>query len=615
MGYVMYRDRVVDTISKHPFLSAALVCLITHLFTFGADWNIPDNAVWFSCGFIFLIVLYLWHKRCLKKNTKRIVFYAGLGVTGIVLLISSKLYQISENRALWHLFGGFFLVIVIGYILYRKTDHYKIMSFVVIGMGMVFRLYYCLRLSCFDRQHDVGSFDSNGIGHFSYVTYLIEHKALPDYDVRPFAQFFHPPLYHTICAVWIDLNEKVMGVDYNSSRESLHSLSLFFSLCIIVVIYKIMRHLKINGKGMMFTLCLVSFHPAMIMHSASLNNDQLTTLFILSAVYNTLLWYENKTLKNIMKISLCIGLGMMTKLSAAVIAVPVGIVFIVVLLLNIRKKWKMLIGQYLAFGVVCVPLGLWFQIRNLIKWGIPINYMWAMKPDNPMYLGDRLFTERITDFSLYQFKIPFEQFLERGDDYAEFNPLVAILKNFIFGEYVDEYSFNAFQSAQKIAYVLFYTGILLALLVFIAAVIVLILERKTSVFAKIFLAGTYLSSLACFYWMCYSEPYVCTMNSRYLIHVLVISFVFFGIFISWMSNWKTKASMIIRIVLAILITLFSAMSMILIIAISSSSPVYASVIIPLIGGTGFVLVEIYKLCKNKTEKPTGEQQCLKPNAN
>ena len=406
-----------------------------------------------------------------------------------------------------------------------------------------------------------------------------------------------------------------MGVDYNSSRESLHSLSLFFSLCIIIVAYKILKHLKVSGKGMLFSLSLIAFHPAMIIHSASLNNDQLTTLFVLGAAYSMLVWYENKTVKNILKIALCIGLGMMTKLSAAVIAVPIGIVFIIVFLMNIRKQWKMLISQYAAFAILCVPLGLWFQIRNYILWKIPLNYMWSMKPDNPMYLGDKPFMDRIFDFSLFQFESPFEQFLERGDPYAEYNPLVAILKNFIFGEYIDKYSFGRFPDAMNIAYVLFYLGIFMALIVFIAGILAIIFERKSSVFAKLFLAGSYLSSMVCFYWMCNSEPYVCTMNSRYLIHVLVISFVFLGLFISWIGGLKGKVPKIIMIVFAVLTALFSALSIIVYIAVSSASQVYAAVIIPLVVGTGFVLVETYKLCKNKTEKVMGENQCLKPNGN
>ncbi|MBR2522972.1 MAG: glycosyltransferase family 39 protein [Clostridiales bacterium] len=595
------RKTVVEGIAKHPFISAAILSVLIHVFTFGGEWNIPDNAVWFENAFVMALVIYFIHRaNAGKKN--RVVFLIGTVAAVIIDLIVLKIYSSSANIALWHLFGGFALVLAICAFLYDGTNGARVNSLLLIGGGIVFRLYYILRASCFDRQHDVGIFNAEDYGHFGYIQYLIDYKHLPDFDIRPHAQFFHPPFYHTIAGMWIDFNETILGVNHDSSREGLQSLSLFISILIIIVTYKILTRLNINSRGKMAALLIVCFHPAMILHAASLNNDQLTTFFILLTVYNTLVWFRSRRTADIVKTALSIGLGMMTKLSAAVIAPPVGAVFIVALIANWKKEKFVLIRQYLLFLIVCVPLGLWFNIRNLIKWGIPLNYMWAMKPDNPMYLGDTPFIDRILDFDLYQFAVPFERFTERGATYKEHNPLIAIMKNFLFGEYISEYSFGSMPEGEKAAFVLFLLGIALAVIVFIAAVAVMIGDRSLKAFPKLFLAGVYLFSMAGFYYMCSDQPYVCTMNSRYLVHVLVISAIFFGAFISWSGRWKFRFCKVIPAIPVVLILLFIALTIFVYIAVLSPEPVYPAVIITLLAATAFSIVWVGHLCKNKTSK-------------
>lgn len=65
-----------------------------------------------------------------------------------------------------------------------------------------------------------------------------------------------------------------------------------------------------------------------------------------------------------MSISLCVGLGMMTKLSVWMVAPAIAFVFLYVFFKNL-KDFKKYLVQFLCFGVVCAPLALWWQVRNL----------------------------------------------------------------------------------------------------------------------------------------------------------------------------------------------------------------------------------------------------------
>ena len=145
-------------------------------------------------------------------------------------------------------------------------------------------------------------------------------------------QFYHPPLHHMISALWLWLSEHVFGISNAAAQESLQTLSLFYAMAIVITAYRILRHFRLEGIALYVPLAVVAFHPSFILFSGSINNDALSVVFILGAVLWTLKWYEKQTWEGIVKIALCIGLGMMTKLSAAMVAIPVAAVFLVVAL-------------------------------------------------------------------------------------------------------------------------------------------------------------------------------------------------------------------------------------------------------------------------------------------
>ena len=179
---------------------------------------------------------------------------------------------------------------------------------------------------------------------------------------------------------------------------------------------------------------MIAFHPSFILFSGSINNDVLSVAFLLGAVLWTLKWYEKQTWEGILKIALYMGLGMMTKLSVALAAFPIGAVFLVVLVRRCKAKNWRIFGQYGAFLGICAPLGLWYPIRNLVRFGVPLNYVQEMSVKSDQYLGDQSFLSRALDFSPHQVAKVFEQWLHYdASGYNEYNPLITLLKNAVFG--------------------------------------------------------------------------------------------------------------------------------------------------------------------------------------
>jgi 4-amino-4-deoxy-L-arabinose transferase-like glycosyltransferase len=169
--------------------------------------------------------------------------------------------------------------------------------------------------------------------------------------------------------------------------------------------------------------------------SASINNDILSILLYFTGFYFGIRWFKEGAWKNIVFSALAVGFGMMTKLSVGMIAFPLGFLFIVKLIRDLRVKSEKKEGgrsflQLCTFGVICAPLGLWFQLRNYFKFGVPITYV--LRADNPYQdLTKYTVTQRI--FGFYGFPIE-DFFMNLGSDgEQDYHIFAAQVKTALFG--------------------------------------------------------------------------------------------------------------------------------------------------------------------------------------
>lgn len=555
-------DRFVRSLAAHPYLWALAVCLFINPFYLGAADNVPSNALALEVLMVLAagigVICYLYKNGALNKLKAT----AAAGGFFLLLCVSTYYYSSSRFKGLWMFVFGFIALLALYRVARTKKYNDQLFSLLILSTGFLLKFYYVFYTSCYTRQHDVHAFGGEN-GHAAYIEYLLFNRKLPDFDVREVWQFCHPPLHHFISAIWIGVNENVLGVGHNPARESLQTLTLFYAMTIMISAYKIFRHFKLEGAAMYIPLAIVSFHPSFILFSGSINNDVLSVAFMMGAFVCTLEWYEKQTIGNILKIALCVGLGMMTKLSAALVAPPIAIVFLVVFIKKIRTDWKKLIGQFAAFGIVCVPLGLWFGIRNYINFEVPITYVQEMPKTSRQYLGDQKFIDRITDFSSYQFSSVFEQWLQDdGSSYNEFNPLVTLLKNSIFGEYINGNTFHGATIVIFLSAMLFWLAALIAGVCLVMMIYNIFTKSGIAPLMKVFWGVFYLMMMVNFYKMAHDYPFTCTMNFRYITPTVIIGAFFAGVSVKRLkSSDKIAAAVAVRVLGAVTM-MFCALSMI-----------------------------------------------------
>lgn len=527
-------EAVVRGVCRHPYLWAGIVCLAVDPFFLGSVGNIPNNALLIESLLVIAAVALFGVCKYRRGDIDRVSLWVFLGCALFADYNLLQQYSVSENKPLWHFAGGCAALLIL-YILADREGRFKeqLGAMLIMGLGFCLKLYYIIVTSVYTRQYNIDSFDVES-GQAGYIEYLVNHRQLPDFDLRERWQFTQPPLHHMISALWVHINENLLGVGRDPARESVQTLPLFYSMCIMIAAYKILRYFGLKGKSLYIPLLIVNFHPAFILLSGSINNDTLWVALVMAAAAATLEWYREQTLQRMIPVAVCVGCALMTSISAALIALPVALVFLSALMKAGGKKKKgrrkELLRQLVCFCVICLPLGLWFLVRGYYKWGIPFGYSGEITAGSMQYLGDRSFGERIRDFSSYQWASPFQQWAYYDDDgalqgYNEFNPIISMLKTSLFGAYINEGTF-ATRFGVNTATILFWVNLLIAVFALVAMAAVCI--KRLSV-EKAFLASFYVMLMGSFFIKASKYPYTAALDFRFITPTVIIGAVFMGL--------------------------------------------------------------------------------------
>lgn len=481
------------------------------------DRNIGDSgssrAIWLYCPAIILI--------CLSAG----------------LVLSRLGYPEAQMAAGWWSVGiGTAMAVVWIVLRCLKRLPETLNAALVWGTGACLRLSFILRMPHHRMQHDVWSFTGEE-GHAGYIMYLFKNGHLPDFDVRTVWQYYHPPLHHILCAGWMHLMT-ALGLKDELLYESMQFMPFLWSCLALGIFAFILSEFGLKKDALALPLALMALHPQFIILSGSLNNDMLSVCLMLAALLFTIRWYKAPKLLNIIPLALAIGLGMMAKLSAWIAAPAAAIVFFVVLVRNIRRPLPYL-GQYGLFLVLCCPLALWWEIRNAVRWGVPLTYIPMLSSKSRQYVGNHSVFDRLFNFSPYQFRFIYDCFVDYGQKYNEFNPLVGLFKTAMFDEYVNT-EHTPFVAGFGDA--LFWIQVLLALTALVLMILMLF-RKKGDTILKIGMFTTWAVTILSYYSFCLTFAHTCTQSARYATPAVYISLIFLGL---WFQHAESKPALAVR---------------------------------------------------------------------
>ncbi len=402
--------------------------------------------------------------------------------------------------------------------------------YLLVLAGVFLRCGYVLLSGLYERQHDAGAYTGMGTefvnpGHIGYIEYIYKFHKLPDINPYELFAYYHPPLHHILSFLWLQLNI-LLGVSEELAFENLQILPLLYSCLCMIVAWKILKVLEIRGSGLYTGLAFFVFHPATIVMAGSVNNDMLTILFMSLILLESLKWIRNKNLSGLIRLALYIGLGMITKLNSAVLAIPLAIVFLMHFVGLVRAKdmrallvW---VRNYCIFALVAAPVGLSWIVRNLIRFGekpgVPVP-----GETSPMYtaaysLWDRL---GIPALSQWHFDFPFHPISARACS----NTWAIMFHTSLFAE---EYPTDLSDILLVLCQFTFVLALILGITTAILLVMVL-LNKRTRREDTLFLLTGYLVMLISFAAFVIIYPYTCSSDFRYVAICLIYVSIALGL--------------------------------------------------------------------------------------
>ena len=368
---------------------------------------------------------------------------------------------------------------------------------------------------------DVSDWSTVTIGNLGYIQYLYQFRCLPDFYI---GQFYHPPLFYILSAV-------IMGAVYGPTKDVelafdvIQEFNLVVAFLVSVYCYRLLKLFNVKGSRLVAGTAFFAGIPLLYNMGACINNDCLMSLLCVMTVFYVLKWEKHYDWVDIIKAALCMGLAMFTKTSAGLIAPGIALFFLYKLFNpgkeRIRKK---IVFQYLTFGVLSVPIGMFWLIWQHFKTGMPFDYIM------PLYGKEQEAYALASASLIRRLGLPsWQQMTDVFPDYGNYNNSANIWGQFIQTTLFDEGIFNCS--------VIFFKVIAIALIwIFAAIMIILVLrtvsfikDKKVQLSGKILLIGVFAVLLVSFVRFCFQYPYICTMHTRYVFCVFPIMIIAYGV--------------------------------------------------------------------------------------
>lgn len=431
---------------------------------------------------------------------------------------------------------------------HRETDSGGTVLQMILALGILMRIGYMLYTPADVRGHDLGDISAKGNGHAGYILHLLQGELPPDNG----CQFYHPPLFYMLSAI-VASGYRLLSGDADPVQlvEAAKTVSCAASIVTLFYARKLCRQLRLSDCATLLAVGLAAFLPNHYLLAGRVNNDSLAVMFMTAILYYTLRWYERQEWGTTVKLALCFGLGMMTKVSVGAFAPVTGALMLLVLYRRIREKsWRPVIGKFAAFGGIAFPLGLWYSVRNWLLFHQPFNYVYQISKDpklfqiskdTKLYCGDRSLWERfglVKNLAVY------------NRPFGDYNVWNYLLKGSLFGEF-------SFSMGRLIPELLTLINLLLILISLVAMVVVLIRHRTPQ-----------WSALICFWLILMASyivfnlkyPFGCTMDFRYIVPNALIGAVFLA---KWWDTLSDKTMRPIKGSVAALTAAFCIVSIVL----------------------------------------------------
>ena len=546
---VSAKDQISDLVQDNesaayirPICLLILAAFYALIFTGGAIWLTGPLSFFVLFSTLWIVLLFLpGRKKSLGNGLVMVLMAIPAG-----LIFGAARYFLSDGPAgILMLAGGLLLIGITAYLTGMHKTHKGFIAALLVS-GVWLRLSFVAILPYYVMCNDVGEFSAPyNIFHSGYIQFINFARRLPYLDIREFGEWYHPPYYHYAASAVLDIQRFIIP-SRSENWEGIRSLTFLCSSLTLFFSYRITGHLKMTMAGRKACVALLAFAPVFVMQAGNLNNDSMCFMFTTASVALILEWTRSGRYTALVTAALAMGLAVGTKLSGAVAAPAVLAVILGGCIKDLRnRRYARGITAPLLYGIISLPLGLWFYVRNYLSFGVPITYV--LRPNSDyMYLGDISFARKLIPDTIVTVE---DCFFRNGlDGTPDHSIPIVLCKTGLFNEAI-----MRDQMATAITgYILFLSFALIMLLACAGLIFgVFFALRKDRSLARAALVLLVLVNVILYLRMNYDYPYACTMNMRYLLPTCMAGCIAIGDLYGFIASKNVLSKKIIKALIAV----------------------------------------------------------------
>lgn len=443
------------------------------------------------------------------------------------------------------------VLIIIGLLVFhcrvRKTGQTEELIRLILFAGLVMRIGYMLYTDAYTRPHDISG------GHDSYILQIIHNARLPQDN---HGQFYQQPVYYVISAIVSAIVNAILGTsaDEHALVNAAKIVSCFASCSVLLMTPKICKELDLNRRAQPIVLAVTAFLPEFYLLAGRVGPDSLSIYFMILALLLTIRWFKNQTFPVTIQLAVVYGLAISTKISCAVFAIFTAVLMLIRLVQAIKqKKAAPMLAKLGVFGCISLPLGMWYCIRNLVRFDQALNYVYPISITSDLYCGDHSIASRFLWFDIANLKA--NQYASPWNDY---NYPMYLVKSSVFGEF-------KFGIPDWVSYGLVLVNFALILISLLAMIYVVVCCTHAKPMLRFGIPALWMFLYGFSVNFNINYPFGCTMDFRYIVPTaifggLCLSVAYNNSLEQHQSKLESLAAKTVRCVIPCLTAVFSALS-------------------------------------------------------
>jgi hypothetical protein len=459
---------------------------------------------------------------------------------------------------LYGVFGALYILYLVGKGLTHRLHGEDFARLgLYLGSGALLCFGFSISFNSGSWSHDWNYLGKND--HWYIIHTFFTAGTFPDVSLNN--QTYQPRFWHLLMGLFMKFNANFVHVseeavifaksyDFTISvneylvLDMCRILMAYIGILTLLTIYNIYKKFNLNGFLLAAATLLTCLTPTLWYVNFYRNNDGLAFFFEMQALFFALRYFKKHDWLSLILTALAIGLGMETKLNAALISIYIGGLFIYMLIKLIKAHeskndegsadaLRIFIVQMVVFALIVFPLGLGWSIFAFRRFREPFGYVMELPADmsfgmyiDPHYYNPFLryvaFPSPDLFFSIYNHRWMSKVdgvYVDRWGD-LDFNCWTAFFKTSFFGEHDLGGSLTPFESV--FVYLAYYGALFLTMATMVYALarfVALFAHHRAGFKGNHFLRYSVLALLAihglAYVYFCYRYPVGCTQNARY----------------------------------------------------------------------------------------------------